>query len=342
MRYSSRRFAVIYTFCMILLMLVTACGGTTPNAPAATTPISKKTVIAFVPQFINMGYFNAMQAGGSQAAKDAGVTFDYARPASADPAAQVQTIKQLIARHVDAIAVAPADPTTLGPVFQQAQSEGIKIFTTDTDAPNSVRSVFVNPAPDDQVGTATIDALASAMNKQGEWAINSCRSNDPHLNALMVIEKSRAARLYPNMKYMTTVYSGDSPTNAIADTKTLINGNPTLKGVLGQCMSATPGAAAAVTDLQKIGKVFVSGIGLPNDMRPFIKNGAVKSFVLWDPVKLGYLTTWTGVQLVEGKSFAATNAVPSVGNVNYNASQQALVLGPPITFDKSNIDQYHF
>jgi rhamnose transport system substrate-binding protein len=341
MRRSSLRFALISTFCVLLLMVLAGCGGSTGSSSSSPSP-SKKLTIAFVPKLINIGYFNAMQAGGNQAAKDLGVTFDYEGPTTADAAAQVQIIKQLIAKHVDAIAVAPDDPAVVGPALQQAEAQGIKTFTSDTDAPNSVREVFVNQALSDEIGNATIDALANAMNKEGEWAIDSCGPAAQNLNAWIAVEKDRAAKMYPKMKYVTTVYSGEDIAKAVADTKDLITSHPNLKGVIGQCSTSAPGAAKAVTDLGKIGKVYATGISVPSSMREYVKNGAVKSFVLWDPTKLGYLTVWAGMQLAQGKSFSATNNVPNVGNVTYNAAQKMLVLGPPITFDKSNIDKYQF
>lgn len=343
MMHSSRRFALISSFCVVLLMLLTGCGGSSSGGSSSSTSSpAKKLVIAFVPKLINIGYFNAMQTGGNQAAKDLGVTFDYEGPTTADAAAQVQIIKQLIAKHVDAIAVAPDDPAVVGPALQQAEAQGIKTFTTDTDAPGSVREVFVNQALSDEIGNATIDALANAMNKEGEWAIDSCGPAAQNLNSWIAVEKARAAKMYPKMKFVTTVYSGEDIAKSVADTKDLITSHPALKGVIGQCSTSAPGTAKAVTDLGKIGKVFATGIGVPNDMRAYVKNGAVKSFVLWDPTKLGYLTVWAGMQLAQGKSFSATNNVPNVGNVTYDASQKMLVLGPPITFDQSNIDQYHF
>jgi rhamnose transport system substrate-binding protein len=283
-----------------------------------------------------------MQAGGEAAAKDLGVTFDYEGPTTADAAAQVQIIKQLIAKHVDAIAVAPDDPAVVGPALQQAESQGIKTFTSDTDAPNTVRELFVEQADPTAIGNATIDALADAMSQQGEWAIDSCGPAAQNLNSWIAVEKARASQKYPKMKYVTTVYSGEDSAKAVADSKDLITSHPNLKGIIGQCSTSAPGAAKAVTDLNKIGTVFATGITVPNDMRPYVKNGAVKSFVLWDPTKLGYLTVWAGIQLVKGQSLAATNNVPTVGNVSYDASTKILLLGPPIVFDKSNIDQYHF
>jgi rhamnose transport system substrate-binding protein len=301
----------------------------------------KQFTIAFVPKLINIGYFNAMQQGGEDAAKKFGAKFVYNGPTAADANAQVQIVKQLIAQHVDALAVAPDDPAVVAPALLQAQAQGIKIFTSDTDAPSSPRAVFVNQALDTSIGNATLDSLADQMGKTGEWAIDSCGPAAQNLNSWIAIEKQRAEK-YPGMKFVGVVYSGEDEAKAVADSRDLITAHPNLKGIIGQCTSSGPGAAQAVTELKKIGKVFVTGVALPSGMKPYIANGASKSFVLWDPGKLGYLTVWAGIQLAAGKSFSAENDVPGLGKIAYDASKKMLLLGPPTVFTKANIDQYKF
>jgi rhamnose transport system substrate-binding protein len=230
----------------------------------------------------------------------------------------------------------------VAPALRSAEAQGIKTFTTDTDAPGTVRRVFVNQALNQAIGNATMDALAEAMRRTGDWAIDSCGPAAQNLNSWIAIEKARAAKLYPKMHLIGIVYSGEDVAKAVADSKDLITGHPTLKGIIGQCSTSAPGAAKAITDLHKIGKVFATGISTPSQMRPYVENGAVKSFVLWDPVKLGYLTVWAGIQLATGKPFKAENVVPGLGTIKYVASQKMLVLGPPVVFTKSNINKYSF
>ena len=313
--------------------------GLTCIGPASAQ--DKQLSIAFVPKLINIGYFNAMQQGGEEAAKKFGAKFVYNGPTTADANLQVQIVKQLIAQHVDALAVAPDDPAVVAPALAQAQAQGIKIFTSDTDAPSSSRAVFVNQALDTGIGNAVLDSLADQMGKSGEWAIDSCGPAAQNLNGWIAIEKQRAAK-YPGMKFVGVVYSGEDQAKAVSDSRDLITAHPNLKGIIGQCTTSGPGAAQAVTELHKIGKVFVTGVALPSGMKPYIENGASKSFVLWDPVKLGYLTVWAGLQLAGGKSFSATNDVPGLGKIQYDASKKMLLLGPPTTFTKANISQFNF
>jgi rhamnose transport system substrate-binding protein len=68
----------------------------------------------------------------------------------------------------------------------------------------------------------------------------------------------------------------------------------------------------------------------------------VKSFVLWDPVNLGYLTVWAGREMVQGRPLKPVNDVSTIGKVKYLADKKMLLLGPPTVFDASNVDKYDF
>ena len=65
--------------------------------------------------------------------------------------------------------------------------------------------------------------------------------------------------------------------------------------------------------------------------------------MLWDPAELGYLTVWAGKQLIDGKSFTATQSVPGMSHpVTYDASTGVLLLGDPAVFTADNVDKYNF
>ena len=65
------------------ILLFTLAAAVVPSA-APAQQAQKKYVIAFVPKLINIGYFNAMLAGGNEAAKALDVTFDYEGPTTAE------------------------------------------------------------------------------------------------------------------------------------------------------------------------------------------------------------------------------------------------------------------
>src|SRR3954453_12553792 len=137
------------------------------------------------------------------------------------------------------------------------------------------------------------------------------------------------------MKISRVVYAGEDEAKAVSMAKDLMNANPQLTGLVGECTSSAPGVAKAVREANKIGKVFTVGLGTPQAMKPYLTDGSSSAAILWDVEKLGYLTAWAGKQLAEGKSIAATNDVSAdLPAVAYDDATKTLLLGPPLAITK--------
>jgi rhamnose transport system substrate-binding protein len=304
----------------------------------------KKWKIAFVPKLIGIPYFNAMQDGGNKAAQDLGVEFIYTGPTTADVAKQAEIVDNLITRGVNAIAVAPNDPAAIAPVLKKAKARGIVVMTSDTDGAMDVRDLFVNQALQDQIGYTTMDEMAKAMGEEGEFAIVSCGPTAWNLNTWILYELQQLGK-YPNMKLVTIRYAEEDVQQAINVMQDLINAFPNLKGVIGECSTSAPGVAEAVSQAGKTGQIFATGISVPSMMSKYVKDGTVKSFVLWNPVDLGYLTVWAAKYLLDKNKFAdgRTYTVKGIDTKpSYIAKDKMLVLGPPKVFDESNVDNFAF
>lgn len=336
-----RLLRVVVALCAAVALA--ACGQKeAPSSGGGGGGGGQATKIAFVPKLVGIPYFEAMKVGGELAAKDLGVQFIYQGDTTADPAKQAEIINSLIQQKVTVLAVAPNDPAAIAPLLKRAADAGIKVMTSDTDAPGSVRQVFVNQAEDQAIGESTAEALASQMGGQGKWAIVSCGQTAQNLNNWIGIEKKYISGKYPGMQLVDTVYAGEDQAKSAQLAKDLMAAHPDLKGLIGQCSVSAPGVAQAVTEVNKIGKVFTTGISTPSSMKQYIKSGAQAKTVLWDVNKLGFLTVWAGQQLAQGKSFQPMNDVADVGQVKYDAAKKMLVLGPPLVFTKQNVDQYDF
>src|ERR1041385_477983 len=100
-----------------------------------------KPKVAFVPQIIGIPYFNAMEAGGKKAAGDLGVEFIYQGPVDTNPVDQLQIVQNLIDQGVNAVSVSVLDASSIAPVVEAAKAKNVKLFTSDSDAPDSGRAV---------------------------------------------------------------------------------------------------------------------------------------------------------------------------------------------------------
>ncbi len=127
-------------------------------------------------------------------AKQLGFTWLYQGPTTADAAAQAQIVRSYIQQKVNTLIVAPNDPDSMAPVLQQAQAAGIKVLTSDTDAPNSVRQGFVSQATAEGIGTALVDDLAKVMGDKGKYAIVSCGETAENLNSWIAVQKKVTPR----------------------------------------------------------------------------------------------------------------------------------------------------
>jgi len=217
------------------------------------------------------------------------------------------------------------------------------VATSDTDAPNSVRQVFVEQASTEGIGEGLTDALLQAMGGKGKYAIVSCGQTAENLNSWIDVQKSYTASKYPEAEIVDIVYAGEDQAKATQMATDLMNAHPDLTGLVGECTSSAPGVAQAVRDAGKVGQVFTVGLGTPQSMKPYLADGSSSASILWDVENLGYLTAWTGAQLAEGNSFDATNDVSTkLPAIAYDDATKTLLLGPALAITKDNVDQFSY
>jgi ABC-type sugar transport system substrate-binding protein len=151
-------------------------------------------------------------------------------------------------------------------------------------------------------------------------------------------------RCYPALVFLEVVPSEQDQTLAFQQTQNLIDKyGQALDGVFGLSSAAFPGAADAVTQAGLCGKVAVVGLSTPNQMRPFVKSGCVRSVVLWNPVDLGYAAVYVMRAVVDGtlKPGATEVEAGRLGTLPViNGSE--ILLGPPFIFTADNIDDFDF
>ena len=297
----ARRLTAVVALGVAAAVALTGCTKKNQAASSPGSTTSGQTYkVAFVPKLQGVPYFEAMNAGGKAAAAELGnVQWLYQGPTTADAAAQADIVRSYIQQKVNALIVAPNDPDSMAPLLQQAKAAGIHVATADTDAPGSVREVFVNQATAQGIGQGLTDALLKAMGGKGKYAIVSCGQTAENLNAWIAVQKSYTASKYPGAQIVSTVYAGENQAKATQMATDLMNAHPDLTGLVGECTSSAPGVAQAVKDAGKVGKVFTVGLGTPQSMKPYLADGSSSTAILWDVQNLGYLTAWAGAQLAE-------------------------------------------
>ena len=294
--------------------------------------------IAFVPKLVGIPYFTAMENGAKAAAKRFGGKFIYEGPTTATVEGQDEDIASLIKEHVSAIGVSANSASSVCPDYAQAIKAGIVVFASDSNVSCKDNELWVQQATNQAIGTAVINILAKEIHGSGEVAFVSAGSTATNLNAWISVMKQQLKR-YPKIHLVSVQYASENTAQAETISARLIASYPNLKGLVGIASTTTPGAAEAVVEAGKVGKIAVTGLDDPNSIRPMIEKGVVKKVVVWNPTNLGYLMYWGVLQILEHHHFSAENTVPGLpGKYAYNPSTKTLNLGAPLIITKANVN----
>ncbi|MFJ2813555.1 rhamnose ABC transporter substrate-binding protein [Streptomyces sp. NPDC087294] len=341
-----------------LALTVTACGGTTKNdvkdaASAATSAqkadpkaeLKKGLTVGFLPKQVNNPYFTSADRGGARALAELGETYKEVGPSSAtDTSGQVSYVNTLTQQQVDAIAVSAQDPGALCTALKQAMRNGIKIVTYDSDTKPDCRDAFVSQAAAEDLGRTQVQLLARQIGYQGEIAVLSAAQTATNQNTWIGFMKDELKDpKYKNVKLVKVAYGNDDAQQSFQQTQGLLQEYPDLKGIVSPTTVGIKAAAQYLSGSKYRGKVRLTGLGTPNDLRTYIKNGTIDAFELWDPAKLGDLAARTAVALSSGQITGRQGETFTAGGTEYTLGKDGVInLGSPTVFDAENIDQFDF
>lgn len=305
----------------------------------------KKISIVDVPKLIGIGYFNATAKGVAEGAKDLGnVEAKTDGPTKANIDDQITLIDNYVTSGVNGIVFAANDPEAIAPVLKKALSKGIHVVGYDSDATPDAREWFVNQASFNGVAKALIDNIASQIGEDGAFAIVTSTFTTP-VQARWISEMGAyTAKCHPKMKWLETVEAQEDNILSFNQANTLMNKyGSELKGIIGMTTVATPAASEAVKQANMCGKIAVTGLALPNAMKPYVNSGCINGVVLWNPSDLGYAATHVLRAAVDGTLKPGDTSVKAgkLGDLKI-VDGSVVLLGDPVTFTKENINNFDF
>ena len=303
----------------------------------------KQITLLMVPKIKGIDYFNACEKGAKEAAKELGsVKLIYEGPTEASVERQAELIEAWIARKPDVIAVACNDPSAIAPTLKKAMARGIHVITWDADAKRDAREFFVNQATYDDIAKALVDEMAKQAGEDAPVAVVTSSFTAPNQSEWLKRMKAYMTKRYPKMKLLTVKPSEESLELAFKVTMDILKAYPQVRGVFGISSVAFPGAAEAVRQAGKKGKVAVVGLSTPKSMRDYVHDGTVKTVILWNPVDLGYLTVYTARALCDGTLKRGSKFIVAGRLGKREVRGDEVLLGPPMKFTKANIDKFDF
>jgi rhamnose transport system substrate-binding protein len=314
---------------------------------AYAASLEKGLKVFVIPKNLGNSYFttaDSVKTGGALAALGTlGENGTETSGTAATAASQLPAIQASIAKGAKILIISATDPTALCPTLKQAMAKGVTVVTYDSDAP-TCRDLFVNQASTANIGESEVDAIAKEVGPAGgQIAIVSAAASATNQNAwisYMHIELKK----YPKLDLVATVYGNDDPTTATQVTQGLLQKYPKLKGIISPTTVGILAAAQVVDAAHDIGKVFVTGLGTPLEMKAYIENGTSPEVILWNPANLGYLAAYAAVNLASKTITTATGQSFTAGKLGKYTigADHTILLGPTTVFTKANVKQFSF
>ena len=344
MKFHSRRASALAALVLSGAMVLTACGDDGDSGGSDGGGGGDKTSVTFLPKNLGNPYFDVTARGGEAAVKEFGGTFDQVGPQEATPDAQVQYINTAAQQGVNALVISANDPDALCDSIQEARDAGTKVVTFDSDTNPDCRDLYISQATSEGIAKTQVDMIAEQIGDEGEIAILSATANATNQNAWIDMMTADLEANHPNIKLVDTVYGDDDDQKSFDQTAALLQNHPDLKGIVSPTTVGIAAAARYLSDSAVKGQVKLTGLGFPNELRDYVKDGTIDAFALWDVEGLGYLAAFTAKALVDGDIKGDSGDTFDAGKLgSFTVGDDGVVLlGDPTVFNADNIDDYDF
>lgn len=320
-------------FLLVLAGLATSCHRGAGKNEGVT--------VAMMPKNKGNPYFVSCHQGAQAAAAELGVKLLWDGPTETDAAKQNEVVEAWITRGVDVIAVSVENKEAMSTVLRKARGRGIKVVTWDADAESDARDMFVNQATPEGIAGALLEHTARILQGRGSFAIITASLTAANQNEWIKHIRLQLAAKYPDLKLVDIRPSDDDRKRAFDETQTLLKVHPEVRVVMAIASPAVPGAAEAVKQSGRT-DVKVTGLGLPNASKPYLKDGVLDSVVLWNTMDLGYLTIHVA-NAVARQGLKPNQGTFTAGRLgSLKVAGDNVLLGTPFTFTKENVDKFDF
>ncbi len=297
----------------------------TPSG-ASSTAHAKKFTIALVPGLTTDPFYITMHNGAAAEAKKLGVNLIWQGAPQFNATQQIPVVNALLAKHPDALLIAPTDVVALKQPIMKFVNAKIPVISVDTTLTDT--SILAARITSDNVqgGQAAAMAIAKLAGYKGQVAVDNV---NPGISTTDARQAGFLAQIkkYPKMSVAAVEYNQDSPTLAASQTKNLVLKFPNLVGIFGTNLYGAQGAGQAVAAAGKKGKVFVAAYDAEPATVKLLKQGVINVLVVQQPALEGADAVKYAYDILTGHK----NLVPKATLVPNIVATTATASNPAVT-----------
>ncbi|WP_354501225.1 rhamnose ABC transporter substrate-binding protein [Mycetocola sp. 2940] len=328
-----------------MTLLMTGCSGAGGGTPDESDGGDDANLsITMLPKNLGNAYFDTSTGGAEEATEEFGGTFEEVGPSEGTPTSQVQYIQTAAQQGTGGLIVSANDPEAICDALNEARDAGVKVVTFDSDTNPECRDLFINQATAEGIAKVQVDLISEQIGDAGQVAILSASANATNQNAWIELMEEEFAANHPDIELVETVYGDDDDQTSFDKTAALLQTYPELKGIISPTTVGIAAAARYLSTSEYKGKVALTGLGTPNQMREYVEDGTVAAFALWNPADLGYLAAFAAQALITGEITGEEGDSFEAGKLgSFEVDEDASVLlGEPFVFDAENIGDFDF
>lgn len=321
------RAVALFAVVMLALMAVAGCGRSGGGNDQQTSGSGQQGVgssagdkphIAVVVKALNSDYWHIVEAGAKAAAKDLNVEVSVLGPnAETDVTGQVAILEDQITKKVDALAVAPSQPSAVIPVLDKAKAAGIPVVLIDTDADWQGKVAFVGTG-NYNGGKLGGEYLAKQLGAGAKVAIIRGQQGDPTHDARQ--QGAEEALKAAGLEIVAVQPANSQRDLGLSVAENILQSHPDVQGFFCTNDEMCLGAVQA---LKAAGKkaVTVGFDGSPDALKSILEGGLTAS-VAQSPYNIGYKGVETALKALKGEQVEAVIDTGTYVIDKSNASQE--------------------
>lgn len=254
--------------------------------------------IAVIPKGQAHLFWQSVHAGAVAASRETGVDIVWDGPASeTDFTGQLKIVDAMIARHVDAICLAPIDRTAMVSVVDRAARQNIPvvIFDSAVDSKNFIAQVATDNYRAGEMAGLRMGKILNEKGKVAEVAV------EPGSASTMAREQGfeDAIRLrFPGIKIVDKRYGWADRAKSLAVAENMLTAHSDLDAMFASNESSAVGAAQALKG--RSSKVKLVGFDWSPGLLDDVQSGLIDSLVVQDPFRMGHDAVMAAVDKLKG------------------------------------------
>ncbi len=324
--------------------VVLACASVLPVAlmSANSAGASGMTKVYMIPKFTGIAPFTQAAAGCKSQGAKLGLNCLYGGPTTGSAVDQVNFINNAVAAGDKGVLISNDDAATTNPALVRAEKHGVKVVTFDSDALPSGRTVYVEGTSTASIAQTELNMMGSQMKPafNGKFIILSAQATDS--NQVTWNAQVKADLKMPKYSKLTLVSIVNPPSDSAADATSSLQAalaaNPGVTGIISPTTVGIAAAAQYLTTNKTCSKYVLTGLGDPDQMKPFVDSNCVHSFALWNFTQEGKVAACAMSAVLAGKLTGKTGqSFMCAGTKEVVLPGQTVSAGNAEVFTKANV-----